>query len=311
MKKGAIGSKKRLVRLHRFERFPKGGPVALGVSLVAAISAIDWITGPQLNLSPLYVLAVMAVVATGTRRDGLLIAVLGAVSGMAADFVGLGLGAIHWVPMWNGLARLIVLAVVATLIGSLRESLADQRRQALVDPLTGAYNRRAFQIVAERERLRSGRDGTPLSLAYFDIDGFKQFNDSLGHAAGDDMLQTFAGALASGIRGTDLLARLGGDEFVLLLPDTDAKEAVGVINRLRAAIAEVSANAPITASVGIATHRFPPPTVDALISSADELMYKAKEKGGDQVVGSIVSGPWTRWSDHVNLTHPAEATRVF
>jgi diguanylate cyclase (GGDEF)-like protein len=283
----------------------------MGVGLVAAISTVDWVTGPQLNLSPLYVLAVMAVVATGTRRDGMLIAVLGAVSGMAADFVGLGLGQIHWVPVWNGLADVIVLTVVVTLIGSLRESLADQRRQALVDPLTGTYNRRAFQIVAERERLRSGRDGTPLSLAYFDLDGFKEFNDSLGHAAGDEMLQTFAGALAAGIRGTDLLARIGGDEFVLLLPDTDAEEAVGVVNRLRASVAEVSANAPITASVGIATHRFPPPTVDALITTADELMYQAKQKGGDRVVGSIVSGPWTRWTDHVNLTHPAESTRVF
>jgi len=309
MNQGAIGSKK--LRLRRFERFPTSGPVVMGVGLVAAISTVDWVTGPQLNLSPLYVLAVMAVVATGTRRDGMLIAVLGAVAGMGADFVGLGLGKIYWVPVWNALADVIVLTVVVTLIGSLRESLADQRRQALVDPLTGTYNRRAFQIVAERERLRSGRDGTPLSLAYFDLDGFKEFNDSLGHAAGDEMLQTFAGALAAGIRGTDLLARIGGDEFVLLLPDTDAEEAVGVVNRLRASVAEVSANAPITASVGIATHRFPPPTVDALITTADELMYQAKQKGGDRVVGSIVSGPWTRWTDHVNLTHPAESTRVF
>lgn len=311
MIEGAIGSKKRLVRLHRFERFPTAGPLLLGVSLVAAISAIDWVTGPQLNLSPLYVLGVMAVVATGTRRDGLLIAGLGAAAGMAADFVALGLGEIHWIPVWNGVARLIVLTLVAALIGSLRETLADQRRQALVDPLTGAHNRRAFQIVAERERLRSGREGTALSVAYFDLDGFKEFNDSLGHAAGDDMLQTFAAAIASGIRGTDLLARLGGDEFVLLLPDTDAGEALRVVERLRAAVTEISANAPITASVGVATHRFPPSNVDALISSADDLMYKAKAAGGNRVVAAIVSGPWTRWNDHVNLTQPAESTRVF
>jgi two-component system cell cycle response regulator len=119
--------------------------------------------------------------------------------------------------------------------------------------------------------------------------------------------------MTAAVRGTDIVCRMGGDEFVLLLPDTDAREAMIVVDRVRHQIYEhcmIDAR-PITTSVGIATYRFPPSTVDALISGADELMYRAKARGGDTVVGMVIVGPWTRWSDSVSLVQPAEQTRVF
>jgi diguanylate cyclase (GGDEF)-like protein len=280
------------------------------VVLVALIAAADWATGPELSFSVLYMGAVIAVTWLGSRRHGMLVAGLAAAESLLAtlvanDSVGLA-------DVWNASTQFVVLILVAALIGSLRHALADQRRMAMVDPLTGAMNRRAFQLVAERERLRAGREGTPLTLAYFDIDRFKEINDRLGHGAGDRLLAEFSTAVDEMIRGTDLFARMGGDEFVLLLPDTDARDAMLVVDRVRKLLLDdATAGHPVTTSVGIATFRFPPSTVDALLAEADDLLYQAKDRGGDTVVGMVIVGPWTRWSDSLHLSRPVDQTRVF
>jgi len=297
-----------LVRLAIVRRFPNAAPLVLGVVLVALIALGDWVTGPELSFSVLYMGTVVAVTWLGSRRHGMLVAVLAAVESLLAAV--LSRDAPTPADIWNASTQLVVLILTASLIGSLRRALVDQRRMAMVDPLTGALNRRAFQLVAERERLRSGREGTPLSLAYFDLDGFKDINDRLGHAAGDGLLTAFAAAVAAEIRGTDLFARIGGDEFVLLLPDTDAREAVLVVDRVRKLLVDqATGDFPMTTSVGIASYRFPPNTVDALLAGADDLLYQAKGRGGDTVVGMVVVGPWTRWS--VEISRSADKTRLF
>lgn len=300
-----------LVRIGLIRRFPNGTPILLGVLLVSGIATLDWATGPIVDVSLLYVIAVMAVTWAGTRRHGVLVAGLAASQGLLASVFEVG--RLPMSALWNATTRLGVLILITILLGSLRNALVDQKHMAMVDPLTGALNRRAFQLVAERERLRAGRDGGAISLAYFDLDEFKTINDAHGHAFGDSLLFDFAATLTAAVRGTDIVCRMGGDEFVLLLPDTDAREAMIVVDRVRRLIYEhcmIDAR-PITTSVGIATYRFPPSTVDALISGADELMYRAKARGGDTVVGMVIVGPWTRWSDSVSLTQPAEQTRVF
>lgn len=300
-----------IVRIGVIRRFPNGAPILLGVLLVSAIATLDWATGPLVDVSLLYVIAVMAVTWAGTRRHGVLVAGLAASQSLLASVVEVG--HLPMSALWNATTRLGVLVLVSALLGTLRNALVEQKRMAMVDPLTGSMNRRAFQLVAERERLRAGRDGGAISLAYFDIDDFKQINDARGHAFGDTLLSDFVATMTGSVRGTDVVCRMGGDEFVLLLPDTDAREAMIVVDRVRRAIAEhcVIDDSGLTTSVGIATYRFPPSTVDALISGADDLMYQAKGRGGDTVVGMVIVGPWTRWSDSVSLTHPAEHTRVF
>ena len=298
-----------LVRIGLIRRHPNGAPIVLGVLAVSAIATLDWATGPIVDVSLLYVIAVMAVTWAGTRRHGALVAGLAAAQGLLAGVVEVG--HLPMSALWNATTRLGVLVLVSALLGTLRNALIDQRRMAMVDPLTGAMNRRAFQLVAERERLRAGRDGGAISLAYFNIDRFKDINDARGHGFGDTLLSEFADTMTGAVRGTDIVCRMGGDEFVLLLPDTDAREAMIVVDRIRRLIHEsVTADRPITTSVGIATYRFPPSTVDALISGADQLMYQAKSRGGDTAVGMVIVGPWTRWSDSVSLTQPAEQARV-
>ena len=91
---------------------------------------------------------------------------------------------------------------------------------------------------------------------------------------------------------------MGGDEFVLLLPETDAREAMTVVQRVRAAAAAAAraAGYPAALSAGIATFRFPPESVDAMLAAADDLLYKAKAAGRDRVVGAVMPGPWPRWA---------------
>lgn len=294
-----------LVRLRLIHRFPEGAPIVIGTLMITTIAVLDWVTGPAVSLSLLYALAAGAVTWLGTTRHGRLISLLAAAESLGAHVLTDGALAISAV--WNSLTRLGVLLVITSLVAALRSSLVEQRNRAMIDPLTGALNRRSFNLIGERERLRAGRMGSPLSLAYFDLDDFKSVNDRLGHEAGDRLLRVFAASVRAGVRGTDVLCRIGGDEFVLMLPDTDARQAVVVVDRVRSILAECcrSEAVPVTASVGITTYRFPPSTVAAMVAGADGLMYRAKSRGGDTVVGTVVVGPWTRWSDHVADTEHA------
>lgn len=288
-----------LVRFRSIRRFPTIVPIVIGVVLITGITVLDRATGPDVSVVLLHAFAVMSVTWLGSRRTGLI------VGGLA---VGVGIVAVH-LPgaslgphlIWNGAAQFGSLAVVAVLVAALRDALIEQRNRATVDRLTGSMSRAAFELVAERERLRSGRNGSAITLAYFDLDDFKSVNDRLGHSAGDRLLRVFAASVRAGIRSTDVLSRMGGDEFVLLLPETDAKDAVVVVDRVRRILADLCAGeeVSITTSVGIATYRFPPSSIEAMVAGADELMYRAKARGGDTIVGTVIVGPWTRWSDHI------------
>lgn len=288
-----------LVRWRLLRRFPSGAPITIGAVLVAGVMLADRATGPAVTLDLMYGLVVIVVTWLGSRRHGLLTAALASVESLAAHLWATG--SIDGPAAWNSVMRLGLLLVIMTLVATLRDALVEQRNRATIDPLTGALTRRAFGLVAERERLRAGRDGSALTLVYFDLDSFKRVNDRLGHGTGDRLLRVFAASVRAGVRSTDVLGRIGGDEFVLMLPETDANEAVVVVDRVRRVLADLSAReeAALTSSVGIATYRFPPSSIEAMIAGADELMYRAKEHGGDTVVGSVLIGPWTRWSEQV------------
>jgi len=283
------------VRLLWVRGIPDGAVTLAGVAMVSGIAALDWVTGPLVSLALFYVFAVMAVAWCGKPRHGALVAVLASVQSLAAHTASDG-GSLK-VAAWNAAARLVVLLTVSGLLASLRSSIAHQRLAATIDPLTGALNRRAFEVAAERERLRAERRGDPISVAYVDLDGFKAVNDRHGHQTGDRILEDFASRVVQSIRGTDLFCRIGGDEFVLLLPDTGAREAAAVLQRARTTLAgDYGVGERVTASVGIATFRIVPTTGDAMVDAADSLMYRAKDKGRDRIVGAVVAGPWLRWT---------------
>jgi diguanylate cyclase (GGDEF)-like protein len=125
------------------------------------------------------------------------------------------------------------------LINRLRLDLAEKqshsvlwRNLALVDPLTGLYNRRFAERTIRAEIARAQRKGYALTLVLFDLDSFKQINDRFGHAAGDAVLKEFANRLSKAVREADTAARLGGDEFMVLLTECDSSQVQSVLQRL-------------------------------------------------------------------------------
>lgn len=171
---------------------------------------------------------------------------------------------------------------------------ANKRLEELTrsDPLTGLANRRHFDELKEVEFRRAQRLGQPLSVLMCDVDFFKRYNDTYGHALGDQCLQAVAGTLKSVFaRAGELVARMGGEEFAVLLPGCDANNARKAAERLRQAMATLAmehANSPVAAhvtlSIGVA--QFDPETTDhfdQLLQRADQALYRAKSQGRDRI----------------------------
>jgi len=171
-------------------------------------------------------------------------------------------------------------------------------RLALLDGLTEIPNRRCFDVTLEKELRRKKRDGSLLSLVILDIDYFKKYNDTYGHAAGDTCLRQVAGAMKECIkRGSDFAARYGGEEFAIILSGTDRNGAITIAEKVRHSVAALDIRhaasdvaGHVTVSLGVATvfeDRDVSP-VD-LINAADAALYQAKEMGRNRV--NFLSGP--------------------
>jgi diguanylate cyclase (GGDEF)-like protein len=156
------------------------------------------------------------------------------------------------------------------------------------DPMTGAFNRRAFFARAEVEWARAMRSKRALSVIGSDIDFFKKVNDTYGHHIGDEVIKDFSRRASAMLRVPDILARFGGEEFFILLPDTGLNEARQAAERIRREI-ETRRNdklPPYTVSLGIAETTWgngSPADLDALLSKADAGLYKAKHGGRNRV----------------------------
>ena len=163
-------------------------------------------------------------------------------------------------------------------------------RLATIDPLTGAYNRRTFHEIAERELSRARRAGQPLSIIMMDIDHFRAVNEKHGHRVGDEVLQRFAEVVRSAMRKEDMLVRFGGEEFLVLLPDVPGPGAVVVAGRIRRTVAaaplEVNGlQLPLTVSLGVAARLDEgPESLETLLDRADGALNLAKERGRNRVV---------------------------
>jgi diguanylate cyclase (GGDEF)-like protein len=156
---------------------------------------------------------------------------------------------------------------------------------SLHDSLTGLLNRRALISTLALENRRMRRTERPLTVAYIDLDDFKQVNDRHGHDVGDSLLRLLGEAMKNTVRSTDFVARLGGDEFVVLLPETDAEAAKSVITKLNDQLVQRSSasNHPITFSIGAVTFPAPLATAADMIRAADEAMYQAKQRGKNRI----------------------------
>ncbi|MEO5694354.1 MAG: GGDEF domain-containing protein [Usitatibacter sp.] len=197
-----------------------------------------------------------------------------------------------------GLTAFMTLAVFAAAIGGTFAFLqlhkeraeGEVQRLAMLDPLTGAYNRRTFHEIAEREVARARRAGQPLSIVLLDIDNFRAVNEKIGHKAGDEVLQRFVEVVRSALRKEDMLVRYSDEEFLVLLPEVPGPGAVVVAGRIRRSVAgepvlAAGESFALTVSLGVAARLDEGPEgVDELLARASSALALAKERGRNRVV---------------------------
>ncbi len=168
------------------------------------------------------------------------------------------------------------------------------RALSSIDPLTGVLNRREFNKRAQYEIEMAWRYGRPFSLMMIDLDHFKKINDLYGHGGGDTVLKEFCNTCYRTIRAIDILARVGGEEFAILLPETNARQAYELAERIRIAVSKLSipvngAEASVTVSIGIvewsSAHQ---KEIEKVLADADSALYQAKSSGRNR---SIISTP--------------------
>jgi len=221
-----------------------------------------------------------------TALEGALLA-----SPLLAAFLTTGLLGYQMLPFASHLGALwllLLLAVVATLSGMSQLHFMSQLvDQSSHDGMTRAYNRRVGEEMVIQQFVNSARAGTPLTVAFVDLDNFKSINDSYGHEEGDNALRAASGALRKVLRRGDILIRWGGEEFLALMPNTDPDGALIAINRLREGGLGLRPDfKPVTASIGLAER-----VADGieqwndLVEKADQRMYMAKQSGKDRVIG--------------------------
>ncbi len=282
-----LGAPAAEARAVRRALLPPAGRIAAAVCMILCVGLADHLTGTDISLIIFY----LAPIAFGTWfvhvRGGLFLTAAAAVVSFTADGLyrlGVGEGDVPFVVLaWNGLVQVGTSVALVLMLSALRGRLEGEEQLARTDTLTQIANRRAFFEAASLELERARRHGRPMTLAYVDVDDFKEVNDGLGHAEGDALLVSVALTLRATTRAVDAVARLGGDEFGLLLPETDAAEAEALLQRLRSEILAAMARRGwrVGVSIGAATFLSPPVSIDEMMARADELMYAAKreEKG--------------------------------
>jgi diguanylate cyclase (GGDEF)-like protein len=187
------------------------------------------------------------------------------------------------------LAPMLLVAYITTMLSqNIMNTMARIKQVSETDELTGAYNMRAFNALAERECALANRYHRILSILMVDSDNLKKVNDTHGHEAGDRLIRHVVQCLRLELRTTDVVARYGGDEFTCLLPETGASGAGIVAERIRKRIAEapiVSGETPISTSVsiGVATYPEHGQRFDVIAKNADRALYSSKTQGRNRV----------------------------
>ena len=220
-----------------------------------------------------------------------------------------------WLTVLSFEALLFTISIAFILLAMAKERTELRHRTAaMIDPLTGISNRRAFlQDAAQLAKRHSGRP-RPTAVLLIDLDHFKSINDRFGHALGDRVLEIFTDAARQSIRASDLIGRLGGEEFAAMLYDTGRDKAVEVAERIREAFAQASQEVdgrPVCATVSIGLVHCEAAALDVpeLLAQADQALYHAKEGGRNRVEVAGLDMLIERKNDQSNGT-PTSATSV-
>jgi len=266
---------------------------AVSLLMIGILAYFDYLDGPEVHLSALYMIPVYFSTWFIGFRAGTLLSLISGLTLLIDPifyphfYSGMG------VVLMNLVSLLVVnttFTVALTLLKNKHNELHEQLRR---DDLTGLQNMKAFYELAERERHRASRLEWPVTVCFLDLDNFKAVNDSRGHLAGSELLKSTADILKGGVRATDLVARFGGDEFVLLFPDTGKEAAEVLAEKLKLELLEGfrAKDCGTTPSLGLVTFIRMPKSVDGLVHPADQLMYEAKKNGKNRIEKKVEGEP--------------------
>lgn len=267
------------------------GQLVLVAALMFGVALVDFRTGLEIRVYPFYFIPVTLAALMLGRLGGILVALTSALLWLLANLaVGDGYSA-DWIWIWNTAVQGAAFCFVAELVSRLHAGQIRESELARLDKLTGLINSRGFMEQAPMLMDFCRREGKPITLAYIDLDGFKQVNDTRGHQQGDEVLRAAALAIKSNLRVSDLPGRIGGDEFAVMLPNTSEEGAVEILEKLRAAIEAGMRvlDCAVTASIGAAAYGVPPSRLDDAIRAADGVMFAVKSSGKNRVRVTRVS----------------------
>ena len=255
--------------------------------LVVIISVADFFVGYEISTSLFFLVPIALVTWYGTSRLGVYYSFLSVSIWFLIDTVVSGHPYVHpLIPYWNSGVRLGLFLVATQFLALLKSQSHIEQSLSRTDGLTGVMNGRGFAEAAERMFELAARHGRPTSLAYIDLDDFKQVNDRQGHSEGDKVLQTVGEVLLESMRKTDLVSRLGGDEFAIALPETNEAGAQAFFGKVRGnlALAMKKNNWPVGFSIGVISFDLPPADFDEAVRLADALMYQVKKNGKNNIL---------------------------
>ena len=260
------------------------------IAVLLALFLVDFLLPPAIHISVLYLFPILLVTWNVGKRSGIALAGLAAIATTVDELMNGAMRQHVWFTVSDTTLNTILFVVFALILSELKRAMGAEQELARIDSLTGVPNRRSFVDVTTKEILRAARYHRPLSLAYVDIDGFKEVNDKRGHQAGDELLKLVAMTLQGQTRRTDMVARLGGDEFAISLAETDADAARAACENFRDMLDDAvrAQGFPVTFSFGLVTFIKAPSSVEELIDHADTLMYTVKHAGKNRIAHEIV-----------------------
>jgi diguanylate cyclase (GGDEF)-like protein len=254
--------------------------------LLSVLGVVDYFTGTDISISFFFLAPIVIAAWYINRSAGMGVSIASAAIWFVVNGPALPVQEFRFgVLIWNAGVRLGFFVVVTALVSVLHQAIDRERLLARTDYLTGVKNDRSFYEQAAIELRRARRHNRPMSIAYIDVDDFKELNDRFGHHEGDSALRAIGAALLRYVRATDVVGRMGGDEFAVLLPEAGEDEAVKTVKRLHKLLTtELRGKGwPITLSIGVLTCTTAPSEINRLMKEVDALMYEVKRSGKNHV----------------------------
>lgn len=261
---------------------------SFGLLLLALVFLLDNATGWEVSFAVFYLLPVSYFAWFFSAFWGVVASLASALGWLLINHLKRPTYSNPTIPYLNDLINLALFLTLVFIMSEVRTIYAREREHSRHDFLTGLANRRALYELLAAEQERALRHRLTTTLAYLDLDNFKEINDHFGHETGDELLILVANTIRKHVRNIDIVARVGGDEFCILFPQTTSDSSAIVLKKLQLLlIGEVEKRGwPVTFSIGAATFRRPPVGVDDMVKAADQLMYSAKNRRKGTIVCS-------------------------